>query len=101
MAARPVGTDLVADIGLWGTSPAADLDAARTQLAAGDAAAAAISAGNAASAWSNATDIGQGRLVSLGLAIIAVLFAFVLLALWYRGRRRARRGTMTAGDIGA
>ena len=88
-------------IGLWGTSPQADLDAARSQFASGDTAAAVTSAGNAASAWSNAAAIGQGRLISLGLLVLAVIVAIALAGLWYRGRRRARRGTMTAGDIGA
>ena len=99
--AHPVSTDLVTDIGLWGTSPQADLEAAKTQFASGDTAAAVVSAGNAASAWTNAADIGRGRLISVGLLILAILIAIVLGGIWYRGRRRTRRGTMTAGDIGA
>ena len=35
VAARPTTTDLVSDIGLWGTSPEADLEAAETQFASG------------------------------------------------------------------
>jgi len=100
-AARPASTDLVADIGLWGTSPQADLDEARTRFAAGDATTAATLAGNAASAWLNAADVGRGRLISLGVLVLAVLLALVVFLVWYRGRRRARRGTMTAGDVGA
>ena len=101
VAARPASTDLVTDIGLWGTSPQADLDAAGAQFASGDTDAAVVSAGNAASAWTNAADIGRGRLISLGGIVLALLIAIVLGGLWYRGRRRTRRGTMTAGDIGA
>ncbi len=101
VAARPASTDLITDIGLWGTSPQADLDAAQAQFASGDTDAAVVSAGNAASAWSNAADIGRGRLISLGVIILALLIAIVVGGLWYRGRRRTRRGTMTAGDIGA
>ena len=101
VAARPASTDLISDIGLWAASPQADLDAARTRFASGDTAGAISSAGNAAAAWSNAADIGRGRLVSLGLLVLAVVVAIASALIWYRGRRRSRRGTMTAGDIGA
>ena len=101
VATRPTTTDLVSDIGLWGTTPDADLAAARTQFASGDLAGAATAAGHAASAWSNAADVGRGRLVSIGLLLLAVLLAILVAAVWFRGRRRARRGTMSAGDVGA
>ena len=102
VAARPTTTDVMSDIGLWGTSPDADLAAAKTQFASGDLAGATTSAGRAASAWTNAADVGRGRLVSVGLLALAGLLAVLLLAVvWYRSRRRARRGTMSAGDAGA
>jgi len=100
VAARPVRTDMFFDVGLWGTSPQADLEAARTQFASGDTAAAVVSAGNAASAWTNAAGVGRGRLASLGVLLLAVLLAIVLGGIRYRGRRRARRSTMTAGGSG-
>jgi len=102
VAARPThAPDVFEEIGLWGTSPAADLVAARTRFASGDLDAATTSAANAASAWTNAGDIGRGRAVSVGVLLFAALVALVLAGVWYRGRRRARHGTMTAGDVGA
>ncbi len=95
VAARPAGTDTISEIGLWGTSPQDDLDAARTQFASGDTAAAVTSAGNAAAAWSNAADVGRGRLVSLGLLLVAVLVALVVGAMWVRSRRRRLHGSVT------
>ncbi len=101
VAARPTTAgDTFQEIGLWGTSPGADLEAARAQFASGDLAAAATSAGDAATAWTHAGDIGRGRVISLGL-LLAALLALVVAVIWYRGRRRARHGTMTAGDVGA
>ena len=104
VAARPAAavTDVVQEIGLWGTTPQADLDEARTLFAAGDLAGAADSASAAASAWSSAADIGRGRLAILGVVALAIAVALVLVGLWLRGRRRGRGdGTVAAGDIGA
>ena len=104
VAARPAAavTDVVQEIGLWGTTPQADLDEARTLFAAGDLAGAADSASAASSAWSSAADIGRGRLAILGVVALAIAVALVLVGLWLRGRRRGRGdGTVAAGDIGA
>ena len=75
VAARPAAavTDVVQEIGLWGTTPQADLDAARTLFATGDLAGAAEAATAAASAWSSAADIGRGRLATLGIVAVAIL----------------------------
>ena len=103
MAARPAAvTDVLQEAGLWGTTPQADLDRARTLFATGDLAGAAEAATAAGSAWSSAADIGRGRLATLGIVAVAILFAVVLLAVWLRARRRGRPdGTIAAGDIGA
>jgi hypothetical protein len=100
-AARPARTDPVMDIGLWGTDPEADLTKARSRFASGDLAGATASAGHAASAWSNAGDVGRGRVLSLVLLAVAILFAVVLGAVWYRSHRRARAATITTADADA
>ncbi len=92
VAARPATTDLLQAVGLWGTTPAADLDQARTRFASGDLAGSASAASSAASTWAGAEDVGRGRLVSLGLLALAAVLATILFGLWMRGRRQAGRG---------
>lgn len=87
VAARPDAvTDVVQEIGLWGTTPQADLDQARTLFAGGDLAGAATAASAAGAAWSSAADTGRGRL--LGVGGLVLLLALVLFAIWWLGRRR-------------
>jgi hypothetical protein len=88
VAARPTATDVFQDIGLWGSAPEAEVAQARTLFATGDLAGAAGAAGAAASTWSSAGDIGRGRIVSLGALLVALLLVIILLAVWFRGRRR-------------
>jgi len=94
IAARPTATDLLQDIGLWGTSPADDLDRARTLFASGDLTSSAAAARSAGSAWSTAEDVGRGRLVAMAAFVMALLLALVILALWRRGRGRRSQGGM-------
>jgi len=91
VAARPVGSDFLTEAGLWGTTPEADLDRARSLFASGDLAGSAGAAGSAAATWSAAEAIGRGRMVSLGLLALAFALAVVLFGLWLRGRRRVRQ----------
>ena len=91
IAARPVATDLVADIGLLGASPDADLDQARMLFASGDMTGSAAAIRSATSSWSGAADVGRGRLASAVILAVAVLLALILLAVWLRERRRGRR----------
>ena len=94
VAARPATTDLLQAVGLWGTTPAADLDQARARFASGDLAGSASAASSAASAWIGAEDVGRGRLVSLGLLALAAVLAMILFGVWLRGRRRAGRARL-------
>ena len=96
VAARVGTPDMLQSVGLWGTSPAADLDRARTLFATGDLAGAAIAAASAGSAWAGAEDVGRGRLVSIGLLGLAFVFGLILLAGWLRGRRRRRATAVVA-----
>lgn len=88
VAARRAASDVVQEIGLWGTTPDGDLELARTSFAAGDLTKAAAAARSADAAWTSAVDVGQGRLVSIAALVLAALLAIVLLAVWVRGRRR-------------
>jgi len=88
--AQPAAPDLVTQIGLWGSTPEVSLASAQTAFAAGDLGTSVTAADTARSAWTTASDAGQGRLVSLGALLLAVLVAFVLLGLTIRGRRRRR-----------
>ncbi|MFL5724268.1 MAG: hypothetical protein ACJ78H_12850 [Chloroflexota bacterium] len=99
--ARPPTMDLVTEIGLWGASPDADLDAASSEFASGDPGAATTSADLAASTWSNAADVGRDRLLGIGLLILGVFLAGLVAAVLYRSRRRRRSAAVTEVDTGA
>ena len=90
-ATRPAEPDFLQGLGIWGTTPDAELARARDHFASGDLAAATDSAGTAASIWVSAEGVGRGRLVSIGALLLALLLAVVLLVGWVRGRRRRRR----------
>ena len=100
MAARHESADVFEQIGQFGAAPDAELAQARTLFAAGDMAGAAAAAGSAAAAWSNAGDVGRGRIISLVVLLVALLLAIVLLAAWLRRRRPTRtlvaEGTSTS-----
>ena len=102
-AARPATPDAVQSLGLWGATPDGELDRARALFAIGDLAGSATAAGSAASTWSSAADIGRGRLISIVVLALVLLFAIVLFAAWLRGRRRRARAAadaVTSGGIG-
>lgn len=94
------GRDLLQTLGSIGTDPAGDLTRAKTLFANGDLAGSTAASANAASAWVSAENIGRGRVVSLILLAVALVFAGILLVSWYRGRRRRRHVTMTHSDLG-
>lgn len=73
-------------IGLIGTEPGKDLDAARNAFEAGDLGTTTTRAVAATVVWSTAAEIGGGRALSGGLLALAVLIVLLLLA------RRARTG---------
>lgn len=98
VAARPRVPDPIAAMGLWGTTPEADLDGARARFAAGDLTGSAAAADSAVATWAGAEDIGRGRLVSLGALALALVLALVILGVWVRSRRRRRRALVVAAD---
>jgi hypothetical protein len=85
-------------VGLWGTNPDSDLARARTLFASGDLAGSAAAADYAAATWITASDVGRGRIVSIGLLVLALVLGLLLLAV-ARGRRRRspRRSRAYAG----
>jgi len=91
VATRPAEPDVLQVMGMWGTTPEADLARARDRFAAGDLAASTDSAGAAASVWVSAEDVGRGRLVSIGALLLAFLLAVALVVAWVHGRRDRRR----------
>ncbi|MEP6639109.1 MAG: hypothetical protein ABJC39_07145, partial [Chloroflexota bacterium] len=95
-AARLGWTDLLQQVGLWGTNPAADLERAKTLFGSGDLTGSATASATATVAWSGAEDAGRNRLVSLAGLGLALVFALILLASWWRGRRR--RGLVAAPE---
>ncbi len=88
IAARPAEPDLIASIGLIGTNPEGDVEAARAAFAAGDLDATVRLAVSARSTWAGAPEIGRGRLLSGA----TISFAMALL-LWLVVSRRARPTT--------
>ena len=99
-AARPDESDPLVRLGLWGTTPDADLASARTSFATGDLAGSATAATSALSTWTGAAEAGRGRAVSLGIFVLVLVIGVILAVAWLRGRRRRGRVTMTAGDTG-
>ena len=88
---RPASPDLLQTLGLWGTTPDAELAQSRTLFAAGDLTGSATAAATAAAAWTGAENTGRGRLVSLAALTLAAVLAVALVIAWLRGRRRRLR----------
>lgn len=86
-AAEPRNPDLFTRMGLIGKDPQAELAAARAAFAAGDLDGTARRADAAHQVWSQAADVGRGRIIS------GAMMALALLALWWllSSRRRASR----------
>jgi hypothetical protein len=106
IAGRPVDPGPLVQLGLWQADPEADLDAARTAFAAGDLEAAARSADLALATWLSAEQVGQGRALTIGLAVLVVIVLLVLVIVVVtrhrRGRRRAAlaRSALMAHQVG-
>jgi len=90
-ATRPAEPDVLQTMGMWGTTPEADLARSRDLFAAGDLAASTDAAGAAATVWLSAESVGRGRLVSIGALVLAALLGIALFLGWLRARRRRRR----------
>ena len=91
LAARPSDPNVFVQLGLWETTPDADLADARRAFAAGDLEGAARSADLALATWLGAEQVGQGRALTIGLAVLAALLLLLIAAYLVRRRRRRRR----------
>ncbi len=93
---RPWQLDPVRWAGLLGVEPDADFAAARTAFAEGRLADAEAAAADARLAWLSALEMGQARLVSAGLLVLAtgILVAVVVVV---ARRRRARLAALRPG----
>jgi hypothetical protein len=89
-----IGEELIIGIGLLGATPAADVDAAAAQLAAGDIELAYGSAVRAEAAWAGAPRVGRSRIVSTVLLVVALVLLAGLLR-QQRQQRRKRPGAAT------
>jgi hypothetical protein len=83
----PGSPSLLIAIGLIGADPAGSIRTARQDFTTGQLEGAIHAASAAAAEWSTAADRGRGRLVSLGLAALALLLVGRMLML-HRWRRR-------------
>jgi hypothetical protein len=91
VAMRPAAPDMLQLMGMWGTTPDADLARSRDLFASGDLAASSDAAGTAASVWVSAEDVGRGRIISIVTLIVAFLLGVAMFVVWLRARRRRRR----------
>ena len=91
-ATQPSSPGPIETLGLVGEDPARDLVAARASFSQGDLPAAAAGAARAATIWRTAFDVGRGRVISIGLLVMAAALAVYLIR-----HRRSARGPRTAG----
>jgi hypothetical protein len=99
VAARVTTSDTLQALGLWGSTPQAELDSARALFTAGDLTGSAAAAASAAATWSGAEDVGRGRVIGLAILVLAILLAIVLVFAWLRGRRRRRRSIVVGSAL--
>ena len=65
-------------LGLWGLAPEQELTEARDAFAMGDLAVSAASSDWVASTWASAESVGQNRAISIGLIVLALVFALAV-----------------------
>jgi len=95
VSSRPASIDLVEEVGLWGATPDADIELAKTTFADGNLRESVEASSSARAAWLDARDLGRKRVMSiLAAAIAAIIGLGLLLATvrrWARRRRSRRR----------
>jgi hypothetical protein len=90
-ATRPAEPNPLQVLGMWETTPDADLARSRDLFAAGDLASSIDAAAAASIVWTTAEDVGRGRMVSIIVLTLAALFAVAFVVAWVRSIRRRRR----------
>jgi hypothetical protein len=101
-AARPVDPGAVEQIGLWGTTPAVDIEQAKAAFVAGDLRGSVDASAAAYVAWDGARDAGRNRVMTILAAAIAALVAVAFVVNGIRGvaARRASSRNRRAGTTG-
>jgi hypothetical protein len=89
-ALRPTEMTPFLTLGLWGQTPDVQLEESRSAFAMGDLQASASASADVARTWSNAESLGQSRIVSIGLIVLAVLVGLGVIIGALRRRRRRR-----------
>jgi hypothetical protein len=89
-ALRPAEMTPFLTLGLWSLTPEASLVAARDAFAKGDLAASAAASGDAQQTWAGAETIGENRVISISLIVLALLMALTFAISTVRRRRRRR-----------
>ena len=92
---RPPNSDPLSMIGSLGSTPEADLAAAREAVAHGDLDTAQVAADRASSAWAGAWEEGRRRTM-LGIGLLATLLVLGIAAIGTTRRSRRRRRRMMA-----
>ena len=101
VAVRIAEPGIVEQLGLIGTRPERDLDAARRAYEVGELETAGQRAGDAWLAWTTAAEVGGGRAMSLLLLGLAVAIVLIVVVRWSRGRsRRAAASVENLGRAG-
>ena len=100
-ALRPTEMTPLLTLGLWGLAPEQELAEARDAFAKGDLAASAAASGYVATTWTDAEAVGQNRAISIGLIVLALIFALAVVIETARRRRRRRRRRMATPHLGS
>jgi hypothetical protein len=101
VAVRPAEPDLLQQLGLWGTTPEAEVERARVAYESGDLVTSADASGMAFATWSQATELGRSRLVSIAAITAAVLLGLLLIVAAIVSRHRRRRGRAALASAGS
>lgn len=80
----------LADLGLAGETPAAGLDVALAAYTAGDLDGALAGSATTSALLAGAEEIGKGRAIAIGAAVVGLVL-LLLVAIWLLRRRRRRR----------
>jgi len=89
----------LADLGLAGVVPAAGLDAGLAAYTAGDLDGAEAGSATASALLAGAEEVGRGRAIAIGAAVVGLVL-LLLLAAWFLRRRRGRRAMALETGLG-
>ena len=104
-SARESDPGFIEQVGLWGTTPAADLQTAAAAFSSGDLRASIQASADAFDAWDGAVETGRNRVMTILAALIASLVAVAFIVNTVRGVTRRHKAAasrrLAAGTTGA